>query len=84
MLTETITYTQDIPFHIRPISVFINTVKQSGCKVTITKGNTTVAANSTMKLLQLCVSKNDQMTIRVEGENEQQVLKTLVDIVMDE
>lgn len=84
MLKETVTYKNDIPFHIRPISIFINIAKQSDCEVTLTKGETTIAANSTMRLLQLCVSKNDQVTISVEGKDEEQVLKSLVDVILDD
>ncbi|MFA7076258.1 MAG: HPr family phosphocarrier protein [Candidatus Izemoplasmatales bacterium] len=81
MATKTIVYKKEIAFHIRPISLFTHEVKKSGCKVVVSKGDLTVQGEKTMQLLQLEICKNDEITITVNGANEEILLDKLIQIM---
>lgn len=82
MLKRTITYKNDIGFHIRPIGQFVNTVKESGHEVYIIKEDTKVKGDKVMQLLRLEISKNDVITIQVEGDDEENIIHQLVNTIL--
>ncbi len=81
MTKQTVQYTGDIPFHIRPIGTFVDIVKRSGCTVTVAKKDLIVKGNKAMQLLKLEIVKNDHVTIEVSGPDEEQVLNKLVKVL---
>lgn len=81
MVQETLVYQKDIPFHIRPIGMFTTIARNSDCEVTVSKGDKKVEGTSTMQLLQLCVTKNEEVTVTVSGKNEKETLVSLVDVI---
>ena len=78
MAKLTFKYKLDIPFHVRPIGVFTSIVKQSNCKVTVTKNNVSVKGDKIMQLLKLAISKGDSLTVEVDGQNEDEILASLI------
>ncbi len=81
MTKKTLTYQNKLSFHIRPIGVFVNIVKQSGCDVAVSKAELTVKGNKAMQLLKLGIVPGDLITIEVSGPNESHVLAELVNVV---
>lgn len=82
MVKKTIKYTKDIAFHIRPIGQFTNIVKKSKNKVYVIKENTKVPGDKVMQLLRLEISKNDIITIQVEGDDEKNILNQLINTIL--
>jgi len=82
MVQQTITYTSNIGFHIRPIGQFSHLVKSSNHHVSVTKNDITVSGERMMQLLRLEITKGDKVTITVEGKDEQSILDQLVAILL--
>lgn len=83
MTNKTVKYIGEIPFHIRPISVFAKTVQTSDCDVFITKGESTVKGNSAMQLIKLAIENGDMVSVSVDGPKEEEVLGTLINIILN-
>ncbi|MBI9009186.1 MAG: HPr family phosphocarrier protein [Tenericutes bacterium] len=82
MVKQTVEYTNNISFHIRPIGTFTNEVKKTDSSVTVTKNELTVPGNKAMQLLRLCIVKGDFVTIEVNGPDEEALLERLVKILL--
>lgn len=82
MKKQIVQYIDTIPFHIRPIGLFVDIVKQSGCDVTLSKGDLRVNGHKAMQILRLEIVPNDIVSIEVDGPNESDVLHQLVQVVM--
>lgn len=82
MINQTIEYKNAISFHIRPIGTFVNAVKNYNCIVQVTKNDLTVQGNKAMQLLRLAIVKGDQVTVEVDGDNEEALLKELIEILL--
>ncbi len=66
------TITDPIGIHARPAGVLAKLAKSfEGATVFLTKGETTVKASQLMKLMNLGVKAGDEVTIRVEGGDEE-------------
>jgi phosphocarrier protein HPr len=63
--------------HARPAALFVKTVTDSGQKVELVKGERAINAASILGVVSLGIEHGDEVTLRVEGDNEDAVLDTL-------
>lgn len=73
--------------HLRPAGLFCKTAMQFECKITIEKKNRGeeihANAKSVLSVLGSCIKSGDEITIVCEGNDEEDALKTMVQIVED-
>lgn len=67
--------------HARPASLFITTANGFKSHITITKDGKEGNAKSILNLLGLCLSKDSEITISAEGEDEVAAVDALVQLV---
>lgn len=81
MPSQTVVLPNPTGLHARPAKVFAQAVAASGHRVNLTKGDTTVNARSVLSVLTLDCHQGDEVTIDVEGDNADEVLRDLVHLV---
>lgn len=68
--------------HLRPAGVFCDTAMQFTSKVTFRYGFNNIAnAKSVLSVLGACVKLGDEIEIICEGEDEEEALRALVELV---
>jgi phosphocarrier protein len=65
--------------HARPAALVVNTVTKFKCKVTMEKKGKEANLQSLLGLLSLAVAKDDEITIKAEGKDEDKVMAALVE-----
>ena len=72
---------------MRPAGLFCKTAIQFECKITIERKNQGeelhANAKSVLSVLGACIKSGDEITIACDGEDENEALKTMVQIVED-
>ncbi len=68
---------QSIGLSARPTKVFVQKVGTFPCKVSVIKGDKKVNGKSSLSMLTLGIQHNDQVTLEIEGEQEEQALAEL-------
>lgn len=77
MISQTFTVLNPSGFHARPTKVFVQKVGTFPCKVNVIKGDKKVNGKSSLSMLTLGIQQNDEVTLEVDGEQEEQALKEL-------
>jgi len=73
----TVTIKTKTGLHARPAALLVNAVARGKSKVTIEKNGQEANLKSILGLLSLGVEKNDQVTIRVDGKDEDELIAAL-------
>jgi phosphocarrier protein len=81
MAERTVTIASAHGLHARPASLFVQAVASSGLSVELIKGDKTLNAASILGVISLGIEHGDTVTLRTEGENAEQVLDTLTEIL---
>lgn len=81
MKSNDILYNNEISFHVRPASLFVNKAKEFMCDVKIKKGTNIVDGKKLMKILMLEIEKGDFIQIIAEGIDEDKAIDELSKIV---
>ena len=71
----------EVGLHARPAALFVGKAKQFKSRVFVGKGDVEVDAKSILKILTLGVNQGTVITIKAEGVDEEQAVKTLQDLV---
>ena len=87
MLSEKVIIKNPTGLHLRPAGLFCKTAIQFECKITIERKNQGeelhANAKSVLSVLGACIKSGDEITIACDGEDENEALKTMVQIVED-
>jgi phosphocarrier protein len=75
---RTVTIASTHGLHARPASLFVQAVNSSGLAVELTKGEKTLNASSILGVISLGINQGDEITLRADGDNAEQVLDELV------
>ena len=67
--------------HARPASVFVKTASQFKSDVRVTFGEKDVNAKSILSVLTLGANQGANITIKAEGEDSDQALKALTELI---
>jgi phosphocarrier protein HPr len=81
MAERTVTVASAHGLHARPASLFVQAVAGSGLTVELTKGDKTLNAASILGVISLGIEHGDSVTLRAEGENADEVLDRLTEIL---
>lgn len=63
--------------HARPAALFVKAATDSGASVHLRKGDRTVDAKSILGVISLGIDHGDEVTLAVDGENDEAVLNEL-------
>ncbi len=67
--------------HARPAAVFVQTAARFQSKVTVRFDDKTANAKSIMSVLKLGVSMGDTIVVQAEGEDAEQAIAALMDLI---
>ncbi len=73
------TYTINDPLgiHARPAGIIVKRSSQFKSRITITKEGKEVDAKRILGVISLCVRKDHEITVRADGEDEDQAIEVL-------
>lgn len=73
--------------HLRPAGLFCKTAMQFQCKITVQKKSryedVTANAKSVLSVLGACIKSGDEIEIFCEGEDEENALREMTQLVLD-
>ena len=81
MYEQKVTLSNEIGLHARPASIFIRQAVKFPCDITIVKAGRSYNAKSIMSVLSMSASKGDEIIVRAEGDDEQDAVDSLIDLV---
>lgn len=79
----TVTLIHEVGLHARPAALFVQTAAQFSSDIEVTHGETTANAKSILGVLTLGAHKDAEITIKAEGEDADEALKALENLVLD-
>lgn len=77
MLTKSFTIQNPSGLHARPATAFVQKATSFPCNVNVIKGSKKVNGKSIMGLMTLAVGQGDEVTLEVDGEQEEKALQEL-------
>lgn len=77
MLSQTFTVLNPSGFHARPTKMFVQAAAAFPCKVNVLKNDKKVNGKSSLSMLTLGIAANDEITLETDGEQEEQAMKEL-------
>ncbi|ALS24116.1 MULTISPECIES: HPr family phosphocarrier protein [Paenibacillus] len=82
MKSQTFTVLNPSGFHARPTKIFVQTAGAFPCKVNVIKNGKKVNGKSSLSMLTLGIAQNDEVTLETDGEQEEQALKELGELLV--
>lgn len=76
--------TNETGLHARPASQLVNKASTFEAKIELVTENKEVNAKSIMGIMSLGISQGTEITIRSEGEDAEEAVKTLIDFIENE
>ncbi len=70
--------------HARPAAQFVKAAKQYSSDIVVIKGDREANAKSSLKIMTLGARKGDAITIRAEGEDADEAVEALADLISAE
>jgi len=67
--------------HARASAAFVSTASRFSSEITLSKGSMSVNGKSIMGIMMLAAAKGTQLTLCAEGEDEQQAIQAIQDLV---
>lgn len=83
MVKQKTTIKNPTGLHLRPAGLFCKTAVQFKSKVTFQFKDTTANAKSLLSVLGACIKRGDEIELICEGEDEQEALQAMLEIVED-
>ncbi|MFB9329054.1 HPr family phosphocarrier protein [Paenibacillus aurantiacus] len=77
MMTQTFTVINPTGFHVRPAKTFVQAANGFPCKVTVLNKGKKANGKSSIGLLTLGIAQHDEVTLEIDGEQEEQAMETL-------
>ena len=71
------TITDEVGIHARPAGLLVNEAKKYVSKITLSKGRKSSDVTTLMKLVGMGVEKGDEVTIKIEGDDEEEAAKAI-------
>ena len=67
--------------HARPAAQFVKTAKRFSSEILVLKGERQANAKSSLKIMTLGARKGDTLTIRADGDDAQEAVDALVELI---
>ncbi|MEV5029109.1 HPr family phosphocarrier protein [Paenibacillus sp. LPE1-1-1.1] len=77
MVSKTFTILNPTGFHVRPSKTFVQAASTFPCKVNVINKGKKVNGKSSLSMLTLGIAANEEVTLEIDGEQEEQALETL-------
>lgn len=77
MVSFKYTITDEVGIHARPAGILVKEAKKYPATITLKTAKGSADARKLMAIMALGVKQNDEVTIEVEGENEEQAAKEI-------
>ncbi|MEW9123544.1 MAG: HPr family phosphocarrier protein [Thermotaleaceae bacterium] len=81
MLQKQVIVVNKLGLHARPAALFVQMANKFISDITLEKGTKKINAKSIMGVMSLGVGKGEQITIHVDGPDEQEALEALVNLI---
>ncbi|MFY9284328.1 MAG: HPr family phosphocarrier protein [Miniphocaeibacter sp.] len=81
MVEKTVLVKNETGLHARPAASLVQFVKNFDGTVELVKDGKTANAKSIFNVMALGISKGTEITVRIDGENEQENLDKLVEFI---
>ena len=76
-----VTLLNKVGLHARPATLFVKTAKKFKSKIIVIKDNKTANAKNLISILSLGAERGDKIQIIAEGEDAEEAIKALVELV---
>ena len=83
MVTQKITIKNPTGLHLRPAGLFCKMAVKFKCKITFQHKDTIANAKSVLSVLGACIKAGDEIEIICDGEDEQEALAAMWEIIED-
>lgn len=83
MVRQKVTIINPTGLHLRPAGLFCNTASQFQCKVEFLFEETLSNAKSVLSVLGACIKKGDEIELICNGEDEEEALATMIQLIKD-
>jgi phosphocarrier protein HPr len=77
MISQTYTVLNPSGFHARPTKMFVQKAGEFPCKINVSKNGKKANGKSSLSMLTLGIEQNDEVTLEADGEQEEQALAEL-------
>ncbi len=77
MVSFKYTITDEVGIHARPAGILVKEAKKYPATITLKTAKGSADARKLMAIMALGVKQNDEVTVEVEGENEEQASKEI-------
>lgn len=81
MVSQNVVVKNPTGLHLRPAGILCKEAIQFKSLITFSFRDTTANAKSVLSVLGACVKSGDEITLCCEGEDEQEALKRLVEVI---
>jgi Phosphotransferase System HPr (HPr) Family len=81
VVERNVTILNKLGMHARASSKFVSFVYKFKCDITIIKDNKQANAKSILNLLMMSLNCGSEVTIRVEGQDEEEVLNNVINYI---
>lgn len=81
MISQTFKVANPTGFHVRPTKTFVQLASSFPCKVTVHCKGKKANGKSSLTMLTLGILKDDEVILEVDGEQEQEALKALGEVL---
>lgn len=81
MIEKEIVVNSDAGVHARPAMMIVREAMKYSCDVTLIKDNVEADGKSIMSVLGLAIISGSKITVRAQGEGEQEVVNYIVDLI---
>lgn len=82
MITKTFKVMNPAGFHVRPIKTFVQTANQFPCKISVISKGKKVNGKSSLSMLTLGIAAQDEVTLEIDGEREEEAMKVLGELLV--
>ncbi len=83
MVERTVGILNPLGLHARAAARFVRTASRFSSKVTVSKEETTIDGKSILGILFLAATSGSELTIAASGDDEEEAVVALVDLVSD-
>ena len=81
MIKKNIQITNKLGLHARASAKFVSTAAKFQSCIEVTKGTQTVNGKSIMGVMMLAASKDSELTLKIEGPDEEEMAKALTELI---
>lgn len=81
MVSKEVIVLNSTGIHARPAAIFVKEASGFKSDITVIKDGKSASAKSIIGILSLCINKDSKITITANGEDENQALDALINLI---